>query len=67
MFVFHGTADRNAPFEKTVQVVEKLRAAGAQVEFVAQEGAGHGAPNPGYAEQYHQWLKAKVDTAQERP
>jgi fermentation-respiration switch protein FrsA (DUF1100 family) len=55
MFVFHGTADRNAPFEKTVQVVEKLRAVGARVAFVVQEGVGHGAPSAEHIAQYHHW------------
>jgi predicted esterase len=62
MFVFHGTADRNAPFEKTAQAVEKLEAIGAQVEFVAQEGTGHGAPNSEHVAQYHRWLKTVIET-----
>jgi dipeptidyl aminopeptidase/acylaminoacyl peptidase len=61
MFVFHGTADRNAPLEKTVQAVGKLEAAGARVEFVAQEGAGHDAPNPEHIAQYHRWLGAIIE------
>jgi len=61
VFVFHGTADRNAPFEKTVQVVEKLEAAGAQVEFVTQEGAGHHAPDAEHLARYHRWLKNIVN------
>jgi predicted esterase len=62
MFVFHGTADRNAPFEKTVQAVGKLEAVGAHVKFVAQEGTGHGAPHPEYVAQYHRWLEAVIET-----
>jgi dipeptidyl aminopeptidase/acylaminoacyl peptidase len=53
MFIFYGTADRNAPLEKTVQAVEKLEAVGAEVEFVAQESTGHGAPNSEHIAQYH--------------
>jgi predicted esterase len=66
IFVFHGTADRNAPFEKTVKTVEKLQTTGAQVKFVAQEGAGHGAPNPENVAQYHCWLETMLNTPQEK-
>lgn len=56
MFVFHGAEDRNAPFDLTVQAVEKLRAAGAQVEFYVQEGAGHDLPDKEATQAYCDWL-----------
>jgi dipeptidyl aminopeptidase/acylaminoacyl peptidase len=60
MFIFHGTADRNAPYEKTVQVVEKLRSAGARLEFWAEEGKGHSAPGPEILARYRQWLQTVI-------
>ena len=65
-FVFHGTVDRSAPFEKTVQVVGKLKAVGARIEFAAQEGTGHGAPNAEHVAKYHCWLKTVIETAHGR-
>jgi dipeptidyl aminopeptidase/acylaminoacyl peptidase len=60
MFVYHGTGDLNAPFEKTVEAVEKLQAIGAHVRFCPQEGRGHGAPDPETISAYHQWLKTMI-------
>jgi len=56
MFIFHGSEDRNAPVELTTQVVDKLRAVGAQVEFYFQDGAGHSAPDQEATRRYHAWL-----------
>ena len=56
MFVFHGSEDRNAPVELTTEVVDKLRAVGAQVEFYVQDGAGHSAPDQEATRCYHAWL-----------
>jgi len=56
IFIFHGSADRNAPFEKTQQVVQKLRALGAPVEFYVQEGAGHVVPDEAATDAYYAWL-----------
>lgn len=42
IFIFHGKKDRNCPFELAAQLVEKLKAAGARVEFHTEEEAGHG-------------------------
>jgi predicted esterase len=61
VFVFHGEQDRNAPFERVVLAVEKLRAAGARVEFVTEPDRGHEAPGDETIEAYHAWLNAVLE------
>lgn len=59
VFVFHGGKDRNTPFELTEQAVAALRAAGAEVELVVEDGAGHEAPTAATLVRFRAWL-AKV-------
>lgn len=61
VFVFHGEQDRNAPFESAALAVEKLRAAGARVEFVTEQDTGHEAPGEETVEAYHAWLDAVLE------
>lgn len=56
MFIVHGTEDRNCPYAKTVQVVEGLKAAGARVTFVSEEGRGHEGPGPDTQTKLWEWL-----------
>jgi predicted esterase len=56
IFIFHGTQDRNCPFEKTERLVGLLRSAGAQVEFVTEAGKGHEYPAPETITRYLAWL-----------
>lgn len=60
IFVFHGTADRNCPFEKTQRLVEALRRAGARVEFVTEAGKGHEAPSPTTQAAFLRWLEQQA-------
>ena len=57
MFVTHGTEDRNCPFAETEKMVERLREAGAHVEFVVQRGRGHQAPTLWTSIRMMFWLK----------
>ncbi|MFN7957792.1 MAG: prolyl oligopeptidase family serine peptidase [Holophagaceae bacterium] len=59
-FIVHGTEDRNCPFAKTVQMVEGLRAAGAQVTFLAEPGRGHDGPSAEGEAQCLAWLAARA-------
>jgi predicted esterase len=59
-FITHGTEDRNCPFAKTAQLVEKLRAAGAQVTFLAEPGRGHDGPSAGGEAQCLEWLQGRA-------
>jgi predicted esterase len=63
IFVFHGKKDRNCPFELAAQVVEKLKAVGARVEFYTEEETGHSRPGSETIKLYHEWLKKIIDTA----
>lgn len=56
IFVFHGRKDRNTPFELTEEVVARLREAGAEVEFVVEDGAGHEAPSSATLERFRDWM-----------
>jgi predicted esterase len=56
IFIFHGTQDRNCPYEKTVKLVEKLKDAGANVDFVSEE-TGHSFPSPDSYQKFLEWLK----------
>jgi len=56
IFVFHGGKDRNTPFELTERAVASLRAAGAEVELVVEEGAGHEAPSAATLARFRAWL-----------
>jgi predicted esterase len=57
MFIFHGTEDLNCPFSETEALVARLQAAGADVEFVAEEGTGHSPPAYPAVSAYQRWLK----------
>jgi predicted esterase len=56
MFIVHGTEDRNCPYAKAVQVVEGLKAVGAEVTFVPEEGRGHEGPSPDTLSKLNRWL-----------
>ena len=57
VFVFHGRQDMNCPFAVTKELVGKLERAGAKVEFVTEDGAGHQRPGSEALARYHAWLK----------
>ena len=57
VFIFHGREDRNCPFNVTQELVGKLGRAGARVEFVTEDGAGHERPAPGALARYRAWLR----------
>ncbi len=58
LFVFHGSADLNCPFEATREFVQRLRESGARVEFVVGDGLGHGSLPPAVETRYFRWLEA---------
>jgi predicted esterase len=55
IFIFHGTQDRNCPFELTVRLVEELKKSGADVEFVT-EATGHSSPSAESRKKFLEWL-----------
>ncbi len=58
IFVFHGGRDRNCPVEQTEELVRKLRAAGAVVEYHLEPAKGHESPGPATARAYRRWLRS---------
>ena len=50
LWVFHGSADKVVPPARTRNVVEKLRAAGAQPQYTIYPGVGHNAWTRAYAD-----------------
>jgi predicted esterase len=61
MFIYHGEKDLNAPFALTKEFVEKLKKAGANVEFVTEPGKAHGDPSKESLEKYRRWVKKIVN------
>jgi len=61
VFLYHGEQDRNAPLEGAVLVAERLRAAGARVEFVTDADRGHETPGQETVEAYHTWLDGVLE------
>jgi predicted esterase len=57
IFIYHGEKDRNVPFERTLEVVEKLKTAGAQVEFQSDPDRGHEGPPGPVVKKYHEWVR----------
>jgi predicted esterase len=57
MFIFHGGRDRNCPIEQTQQMVEKLKAAGALVEFHYEADKGHESPSPATWQAFRDWVE----------
>jgi predicted esterase len=56
MFVFHGKRDRNCPIAATEMLVEKLRSAGADVDFHIDDSRGHEVPGFWTIWKYKRWL-----------
>lgn len=46
LLVFHGDSDPVVPLSSSVDLVERMRAAGGDVELVVYEGEGHGFRDP---------------------
>lgn len=57
MFIYHGEKDLNAPFALTRQLVEKLKSAGAKVEFVTEPEKGHAEPSKETLKLFYDWLE----------
>ena len=60
VFVFHGTADRNCPYEKIEEMVRKMKSRGVRVEFVTEKDKGHESANAESIRKFHQWLGKRL-------
>jgi predicted esterase len=61
IFIFHGGRDRNCPIELTRELVAKLEASGAKVQFHYEAEKGHEIASPETLESFQQWLKEVVE------
>ena len=55
IFIFHGKEDKNVPFEKAVEFVNKLKKINTNYLFYS-ENTGHDAPPKDIMEKYYNWL-----------
>ena len=56
--MFHGTEDRDNPFERTATFVRRLRASGACCVEFHTEKLGHETPHdPQILDRLHAWLR----------
>ncbi len=60
VFLYHGEEDRNVSFDRARQVADRLRAAGAKVEFYPEPGKGHEMPGEDAIRAYHDWLRSVI-------
>ena len=56
MFIYHGEKDLNAPFALTKELVEKLKKAGAKVEFITEPEKGHQEPSKANFKKFTDWV-----------
>jgi predicted esterase len=56
VFIYHSKNDLNCPFDLTLKLVQKLKDAGARVEFVTSEQSGHGILDKDHTQGYNDWL-----------
>ncbi len=57
IFIYHGDADRNCPYETMQAFAGRLGRAGAAVTFVTGRGLGHAAPDRTSQRRYLSWLR----------
>jgi predicted esterase len=61
VFIYHSKNDLNCPYPLTVELVRKLRNAGARVEFVTTSEGGHGIIDKENLQPYFKWLKDTIE------
>lgn len=66
LLVFHGTEDPVVPIAQSNVLVERVAAAGGDVEFVVFEGEGHGFRDPDHVADEYQRTEAFLDRVTHR-
>ncbi len=59
-FIYHSKNDLNCPYSLTLDLVEKLKNAGARVDFVTTSEGGHGIIDKEYLPEYFKWVKDTI-------
>jgi Prolyl oligopeptidase family len=57
LFIYHSKNDMNCPFYLTSELVEKLKIAGAKVDFVTTDEGGHGLIDDQSMPLFYEWLR----------
>ncbi|MGD0755174.1 MAG: prolyl oligopeptidase family serine peptidase [Bacteroidales bacterium] len=60
VFIYHSKNDMNCPYDLTLQLVAKLKTAGAEVEFLTASDSGHGLIDKENIQLYYNWLKENI-------
>jgi predicted peptidase len=62
IWVFHGDQDKVVPFEKSVKMIEAIRAAGGtKIRFTSMENIGHNCWSAAYATpELYKWMEQQV-------
>jgi predicted esterase len=61
MFISHGEQDRNVSCDEAFKIAQRLRAAGALVEFHSDPDRGHDRPSDATIKAYQEWLASIVE------
>ncbi len=61
IFVYHGEQDQNVSYDRVLEVLARLKAAGALVEFHSDVDRGHQRPSDSVIAAYHQWLRRVIE------
>ena len=61
VFIYHSKNDLNCPYSLTLELVEKLRIAGAKVEFVTTSEGGHGIFDKENLLHYFRWVRETIE------
>jgi predicted esterase len=61
VFIYHSKNDLNCPYSLTLELVSKLRYAGAKVEFLITSEGGHGIIDKEYLPKYFNWVRETIN------
>jgi predicted esterase len=61
VFIYHSKNDLNCPYDLTLELVGKLKNAGAVVEFVTTDEGGHGIIDNDNLPMYFKWLESQIN------
>jgi pimeloyl-ACP methyl ester carboxylesterase len=60
IFIYHGEQDRNVSYDRALEMVDRLQAVSALVEFHSDPERGHRSPGDSVITAYHQWLRSVI-------
>jgi len=60
IFIYHGKKDLNIPYQKTENLVEKMKELGISVEFHAEKDKGHEIPGKTIVAAIQEWIREVI-------